>query len=227
MKQTVHIVDDEPGMVQIASKVLESEGYIVRSDTDALEGLKKIRESTPDLILLDICLGAVSGLDICKELMKDPKTAHVPIIMISVKAEESDVVAGLELGAADYVAKPFRARELVARARMVLRRHRGDAPQQQVERGPFKVDYRSYTATLDGTNLDLTPKQFELLGLFVSREGAVITRGTLLEKVWGADLSKTSRAVDSAVDQLRKKLGEYRDCIKSLKGVGYRFELED
>ena len=227
MKRRIFVLDDEEAMIEIAREILQEGPYIVESETSPLAGLEKIKQTTPDLVLLDISMDKMDGLEVCRQLKTDPKTKSIPIVFISVKAKETDVVVGLEMGADDYISKPVRESELLARIKAVLRRTKADEVINVSECGPFKVDHSAYKAWLDGKPLDLNPKQFELLSLFVNNEGKVLTRGTISEKIWGADISGTSRTLNSTVDQLRKNLGPYREWIKNLKGVGYRFEVEE
>jgi DNA-binding response OmpR family regulator len=227
MEKRIFIVDDEIAMSKIATKFLERDHYAVKNDTNPVQALQKIKADPPDLVLLDICMPGMNGLDFCRKMKEDPKTAHVPIIFLSVKSEESDVVVGLELGAEDYIRKPLRGPEFLARVKAALRRHESPLPRQQLELGPFQVDLGTYKASLAGENLELTPKQLELLAFFIRNPGRVLTRTTISMNVWGADLTGSSRAIDSAVDQLRRQLGRYRNCIEGLRGVGYRFEVDD
>ncbi len=227
MNQRIFIVDDEPDMVRIAADLLEEEGYHVTASTHPEEAIKKIRTNPPDLILLDIRMPDKDGLEVCRELKSDPQTNSVPIIMISVKAEEADVVLGLELGAEDYIPKPYRRRELLARVKTALRRA---DPNQKVERlqvGPFTLDFGSYQAFINKKELSLTPKEFELLSFFLKREGRVLTRAMISESVWGVEYTGSTRTIDVHVDMLRRKLGKWGDAIVGLKGVGYRFEVPD
>jgi len=227
LKKKIFILDDEPDMVKIATDLLTSEGYFVQSDTSPISALKKIPQNPPDLLLLDIKLPEKDGFQVCREMKDNPKTKHIPIIMISVKADESDVVVGLELGAEDYISKPYRRQELLARVKKVLRRQGPEIEGQKVQAGPLRVDYDSYNAWADKKQLNLTPKEFELLGFFLRREGRVVTRACISEHVWGTEFTGSTRTIDVHVDQLRKKLGRFAEFIKSLKGVGYRFELDD
>jgi DNA-binding response OmpR family regulator len=224
MNRRVFIIDDEPDMIKIATDLLESEGYVVSSATHPRDGLKKIQANPPDLLLLDLRLPDVTGFDLCKQIKADPKTRGVPVIMVSVQSEEMDIVLGLEVGADDYISKPFRKRELLARVKAVLRRHTDEPAPQRVEVGPITLDYKSYSARVNKKTLELTPKEFELLGFFLKREGHILTRAVISESVWGHEHHGSSRTIDVHVDQLRKKLGSLSDWIKSLKGVGYRFE---
>jgi len=214
-------------MVKIATDLLEPEGYIVTSSNHPAEGLKKIRGGPPDLILLDVRLPDMDGYQVLKELKGDPRTKGVPVVMVSVKSDESDIVVGLEMGAEDYITKPFRRRELLARVKTVLRRIHAVPDPERLQVGDIVLDYGSYTATIGRKALTLTPKEFELLGFFLRMQGRILTRATISEAVWGIEFTGTSRTIDVHVDQLRRKLGKHGECIKGLKGVGYRFEMED
>ncbi len=228
MGRRVFIIDDEPDMVKIATDLLESESYVVTSFLSPKDALKKIQDNPPDLLLLDIRLPEMDGFQVCKLLKSDPKTRSVPIIMVSVKSDETDVVVGLEMGADDYLTKPLRKRELLARVKTVLRRQEGDAADdQRLQIGPIVVDYGSYEASLNKKALDLTPKEFELLGFFLKRKGRVLTRAVISENIWSTEFTGSTRTIDVHVDTLRKKLGKYGSAIVSLKGIGYRFEWDE
>lgn len=224
LSKRVLIIDDETDMHTVANELLNGEGFIVQYCEHPTEGLKSIRQSPPDILLLDIRLPEKDGLEILKELKADPKTRHFPVILVSVKSEETDVVLGLELGAEDYVTKPFRKRELMARIKTALRR--SDAPEdpQTVQSGPIKLDYGRYEAQVKNKPVNLTPKEFELLGFLMKREGRVVTRPTISQNVWQSEFTGSTRTIDVHVDQLRRKLGRHGAWIKGLKGIGYRFE---
>lgn len=224
MNKRIFIIDDEPDMVKIAVDLLESEGYVVGSQGDAVSGLKKIRANPPDLIILDLRLPDIHGFDVCKEIKADPKICHVPVIMVSVKSEEADVVTGLELGADDYVIKPFRKQELLARVKRIMKRWDPSIGEQKVDTGPLHLDYANHTVTLHKKPLALTPKEFELLGFFMKKPHRVLTRAAISESVWGTEFTGSTRTIDVHVDQLRRKLGKVGAWLEGLKGIGYRFE---
>jgi len=220
------MIDDEPGMIEIATLLLEADGFVVNSDTHPLSGLKKIKAHPPDLILLDIALPDKDGFEVCKEIKSASKIGHIPVIMLSIKSEEANVVAGLKVGADDYITKPFRQQEMLARIHTALNRQDGGVPSRELKSGPFRIDYKSYSAWLGKSKLDLTPKEFELLAFFIKNSGCVLTRKTISESIWGIDFSSSSRNVDTHIDRLRKKLGRHGSKLKGLRGVGYRFEVD-
>jgi two-component system alkaline phosphatase synthesis response regulator PhoP len=224
MKVRIYIIDDEPDMAKIGTDLLVGAGYTVNSFTQPVQGLKELRSNPPDLLLLDLRMPEKDGFEVLREMKADVKTKSIPVIMVSVQADEADVVVGLEMGADDYIAKPFRKRELLARVKTVLRRQNSLPDDKKVSYGPIHVDYGRYVATINKKPVDLTPKEFELLGLFLQREGRVLSRAVISEAVWGSQFTGTTRTIDVHVDTLRKKLGKYGDWIHSLKGVGYRFD---
>lgn len=224
LKKRLFIIDDEADMIRIATDLLEPEGFLVLSAKHPEQGLKTIRANPPDILLLDVRLPDKDGFEVLREIKADAKTHHVPVIMVSVKADEADVVIGLEFGADDYVAKPFRKRELLARIKAVLRRREAHPNEQKVELGPLHLDYARYVATINKHNIDLTPKEFELLGYLMQRIGRVNTRAAMSEAVWGTEYLASTRTIDVHVDTLRRKLGKLGSWIVGLKGVGYRFD---
>lgn len=224
MKKRIFIIDDEPDMARIAQDLLEEEGFSVSSFTTPKEGMEKLIANPPNLLLLDIRLPEKDGFSVCKEIKSNPKIKHVPVIMVSVKSEETDVVVGLEVGAEDYISKPFRKKELIARVKAVLRRTEGLPVPQKIESGAIEIDYASYSARINKKALDLTPKEFELLWFFVQNPGRVLRRALLSENVWGVEFTNSTRTIDVHVDQVRKKLGKFGFYIQSLKGVGYKFD---
>lgn len=224
MNKRIHIIDDEEDMIKIATDLLQSEGFTVVASTHPKDGLKKLRNSPPDLLILDIRLPDMDGIQVIREMKADPKLKSIPVIMVSVKSDESDVVLGLELGAEDYMAKPFRKRELLARVRLVLRRYSTEPEAPRMTVGSFSIDYRSYTFSVNSKTITLTPREFELIGYLLSMDNRIVTRASISEAVWGTEFTGSSRTIDVHVDQIRRKLGNYGECIKSLKGIGYRFE---
>jgi DNA-binding response OmpR family regulator len=227
MTQRILIVDDEPSVTDLLAYNFRRAHYEVEVAADGAAALRLARENSPDLILLDLMLPEIDGLDVCRELRK---TSDVPIIMITARGEEMDRVVGLELGADDYVPKPFSVRELLARVKAVLRRthpQNGESAGSEIIYGPndLVLDSDSRTAATGETPIDLTRLEFDLLQHLVLNAGRVLTRERLLEEAWGYDYAGNTRAVDSAIKRLRAKLkacGTDADMIESVRGIGYR-----
>ncbi|MBN2117563.1 MAG: response regulator transcription factor [Anaerolineales bacterium] len=230
MTQRILVVDDEPAVTDLLAYNLRKAHYDVLTAADGRTALRLAGESKPDLILLDLMIPEVDGLDVCRELRK---SSGVPIIMITARGEEVDRVVGLEIGADDYVTKPFSVRELMARIKAVLRRARNggtDASRQEpatILRGPgnLLMDVERRAVTVAETSIELTRLEFDLLHRLLINSGRVLTRERLLEQAWGYDYIGDTRAVDSAVKRLRAKLRQAApeaDCIESVRGLGYR-----
>jgi len=228
MTHRILIVDDEPAVRDLLAYNLRKAHYDVITAADGREALQVATESIPDLILLDLMIPEVDGLDVCRELRK---TSDVPVIMITARGEEIDRVVGLELGADDYVTKPFSVRELMARVKAVLRRARSEEGEsgESMLPGPggLRMDLDARTVFVGETNLNLTRLEFDLLYHLLSNVGRVLPRERLLEQAWGYDFAGDTRAVDSAVKRLRAKLRAVKpeaDGIDSVRGIGYRFK---
>ena len=229
--RSVLVVEDEENLLEALRYNLEREGYKVHSATDGGEGLEMARKLKPSLILLDIMLPTLDGFEICRILRRE---SEVPILMLTAKGEEVDRVVGLELGADDYITKPFSIRELVARVRNTLRRtrHLEDHPSGRGEErnyriGSLEIDLNSHEARLGGQPLNLKPKEFDLLALLVANKGRAFTRDQILEKVWGYDYIGQTRTVDVYISWLREKLQADPDIahsIVTIRGVGYRLD---
>lgn len=225
------VVDDEASIRELLSFNLKKNGYSVETAADGREALEKALQA--DLVLLDLMLPEVDGLEVCRRLKADPQTSGIPIIMLTAKAEEIDRVLGLELGADDYVVKPFSMRELLARVKAVLRRSaasssagRDEAREESLTIGGLRLDFSSYQAWLHGEPVSLTPKEYELLKLLVTNPGRAFTRDELLERIWGYEYYGDTRTVDVHIRHLRAKLkGDptVSDAIETVRGVGYRF----
>ncbi len=219
--ETILVADDEASIRELLSLYLEREGFAVITAADGDAALAAARERQPDLIVLDLMMPKHSGYEVCRELRRD---SDVPILMLTARSEEVDRIVGLELGADDYLGKPFHPRELTARVKAILRRA-GAAPQRErgsVAVGPLRVDWRRHEATLDGAPLQLRNKEFELLRQLAEHEGIVLTREQLLETVWGYDYFGETRTVDVHVNQLRRKLSSDALAIETVRGVGYK-----
>lgn len=218
-------VDDEQSIRELLAFQLQKHGYEALMAEDGQEALAKAEGM--DLILLDLMLPGLDGLEVCRRLKADKRTARIPIIMLTAKAEEIDKVLGLELGADDYVVKPFSVRELMARVKAVLRRSSQEGPQEEaLQIDCLRLDFSSYQAWLAGEELVLTPKEFELLKLLVTSPGRAFSRDELLERIWGYEYYGDTRTVDVHIRHLRAKLGErpgLSERIETVRGVGYRF----
>ncbi|HET9870315.1 MAG TPA: response regulator [bacterium] len=226
MKQ-IFVVEDEKDLSDLLTYNLEKDGYRVLSEMDGESAMRKIPDKMPDLVLLDLMLPKADGLTVCKTLKGNPKTAHIPVVMLTAKGEESDKIVGLELGADDYITKPFSVKELLARIRAVLRRF--DKAQEGEPLQKFKdlvLNRQKHEVTLKTQGLDLTAKEFELLDYFLTHAGRVLSRDVLLNNVWGYDYFGTTRTVDVHVRRLREKLGTYQKYIQTVKGYGYLFKDE-
>jgi DNA-binding response OmpR family regulator len=222
----VLIIEDEPDIRDLLAFHLEREGYAVTMSGNGAEGLRLARAAPPDLILLDLMLPEVDGFEVCRRLRQDPATRAVPLVMLTARGDEVDRVLGLELGADDYVVKPFSPREVVARVRAVLRRSRPVAGTTPVTIGPLQIDAAAHTVSVDGVPVNLTRREFDLLRALVEARGRVLSREFLLDHVWGYTAAGEieSRTVDVHVRRLRQKLGPAGPRIGTVTGVGYRLE---
>jgi two-component system phosphate regulon response regulator PhoB len=229
-KPLILVVDDEPDIVDTLVYNLQQEGYRTRSAKLGAEAVKQARERpTPDLVLLDLMLPDISGTEVCRSLRGDEATRRIPVIMLTAKDAEIDRVVGFEVGADDYVTKPFSVRELMLRIRAVLRRAK-DAPVAPATRilefGQLRVDPEAHQVWADGQEVVLTALEFRLLTTLLERRGRVQTRTTLLEDVWGIHADITTRTVDTHVKRLREKLGSAGDYVETIRGVGYRLRAQ-
>lgn len=221
------LVEDEAAITEPLAEALEREGFSARVAGTAAEALAMASESEPDLVLLDIGLPDGSGLDVCRTLREQ---GDVPVIMLTARGSEADRVVGLEMGADDYVVKPFSAREVAARVRAVLRRAQGPGGGESFQVGELTVDAGRHTATLGETELDLSRKEFELLRALISRAGSVISRQALIEEVWDMNWFGSTKTLDVHMSGLRRKLGDdpkHPTYIHTVRGVGFRFSAPD
>lgn len=224
MKSKILIVDDEPDVVDLLEFNLRGAGFEIATAADGSEALKKARSGSPNLILLDLMLPEMDGLEVCKLLRRDPATSGIPIIMLTAKAAEIDRVLGLELGADDYVTKPFSPRELVLRVKGLLRRREAsNKSTEQIRVGKLLLDIPKHVVSVKGTAIDLTATEFKLLTLLVQRRGRVQSREKLLQDVWQYDNIIDTRTVDTHMRRLRDKLGTEAKSLETVRGVGYRF----
>ena len=218
------VVDDEPDAVDLIGFNLRSAGYDVATASDGEEALNKAKSQLPDLIVLDLMLPEVDGLEVCKILRRDPATAAIPIIMLTAKAAEIDRILGLELGADDYVTKPFSPRELVLRVKNSLNRGRtaGDK-KERIQMGELLIDVPRHLVSVQGKHIELTATEFKLLTVLAQRRGRVQSREQLLHDVWSYERVIDTRTVDTHMRRLREKLGRASRYLDTVRGVGYRF----
>jgi len=225
-KTTVLIIEDEKNIRELIKYNLQDDGYLVSEETSGDSGLRRIQQDLPDLVLLDLMLPGMDGLSVCKAVKQNPKTASVPVIMLTAKGEEIDKVLGLEIGADDYITKPFSPRELVARVKAVLRRGREIPADVKLTVGTLELDDARHIVSIKGKAVDLTSKEYDLLKALLEARGRVLSRDYLLERVWGYDKSVNieTRTVDMHVGQLRKKIKNEAERLVTIKNVGYRFD---
>lgn len=228
--ERILVIEDETDILEVIEYNLKREGFRVSGLKNGHEALRRIRKDPPDLVVLDLMLPGLDGIEICRQMKRDQQTRTIPIIMVTAKGEESDVVLGLGVGADDYVPKPFSPRELLARVRAVLRR----APLQEdqssgarISRAGLVIDPTSHKVTIDGREAPLTATEFRLLHTLASHSGRAFTRENLLNRVIGESIVVLDRNIDVHIRAIRKKLGPYRDWIETVRGLGYRFREED
>lgn len=216
------VIEDEQDVVDMLTLNLrKTGGFAVSSAADGASGLAKAREELPALIILDLMLPKMPGLEVCKILKSDSATKHIPIIMLTAKAEEIDRIVGLEFGADDYVTKPFSPREIVLRIKAIMRRGKGDLTETMTI-GAITIDPARHHVTVGGKVVRLTTVEFKLLSMLMQRRGRVQARDRLLNEVWGYEAVIDTRTVDTHVRRLRKKLGKAADAIETVRGFGYR-----
>jgi two-component system phosphate regulon response regulator PhoB len=224
MSETVLIVEDEADVADLLVYNLQKAGYKTVTARDGDAGLRKAREILPSVVILDLMLPGLDGTEVCRQLKVDSKTALIPIIMLTAKAEEVDRIVGLELGAEDYVTKPFSPREVVLRVKSILRRAKGEPSAAEIVKdGDLVVDRAQHQVTIKGKPVELTATEFKLLALLMERRGRVQTRDMLLSDVWEYTGDVDTRTVDTHVRRLRDKLGKAADRIETVRGVGYRY----
>jgi len=224
-KQIILIVEDEEDILELVSFHLEEADFLTLKAPNADDAFELIEKSPPDAIILDIMLPDQSGIEICKALKQREETRHIPVVMLTAKGEEIDRVLGFELGADDYVTKPFSPRELVLRVKAILKRIQSPTESKEViQISGITIDKPKHQVLLDGKPLVLTVTEFKLLLTLIERKGRVQSRDMLLETVWGYDYPGFTRTVDTHMRRLRSKLGRWSDCIETVRGVGYRFK---
>lgn len=220
---TILVVDDEPNIVELARLYFEREGYKVEAATKGNEAVARIDSIKPALVVLDLMLPDMDGFEVCRQIRKK---SDVPVLMLTARREDTDKIVGLELGADDYLTKPFNPRELVARAKAILRRYKtGVSPGKAIEVGNLRIDPARREATVEGKPLQLRSKEFALLTTLAQNLGVVFSREQLLETVWGFDYYGETRTVDVHINHLREKLAESNVTIETVRGTGYKMTL--
>lgn len=228
IKQKILIVDDDPDIRRLVEMVLQREGFNVNATASATEFFKVLPTFKPDLAVLDLQLPDEDGFGIIKKLRANPATLHLPVVMLTVQSVDSYKIAGLEIGADDYVVKPFNQGEFVARLKAILRRTKPKEPTLSIiEDGAIKLFIDQHRVEVDKKPLDLSPKEFDLLAALMRAKNSVLTRDTLCETVWGHELVGNTRTVDVHVGRLRKKLGKYESKIETVERIGYRYLPEN
>jgi len=225
-REHILVVDDEEDLLELVNFNLSKEGYRVTCLASGEDAVRRVGKELPDLVILDLLLPRVDGLEICRTLKSDERTRRIPVVMLTAKGEEADVVAGLELGADDYITKPFSPRVLMARLKAVLRRSQRTAPADEgkvIRAASLVIHPGRHEVTIDGEPISLTLSEFRLLHFLAQRPGWVFTRSQIVDAVKGSDYPVTERSVDVQVVGLRKKLGDHGRVIETVRGVGYRF----
>jgi DNA-binding response OmpR family regulator len=223
MQDTILLVEDDADMVNLLRYSLSKAGFALLIASDGLKGLEIARKNLPDLVVLDIMLPQMDGYAVCKAIRNSSETKTLPIIILTARAEPSQRIHGLELGADDYMTKPFSPRELILRVQALLRRARSSTQNEGPEVGVFHLDKNKFEIRLEGRRLDLTPIEFKLLTVLVERRGHTQSRETLLDAVWGYQNPMDTRTVDTHIRRLREKLGRHAPWLETLRGEGYRF----
>ena len=227
MASKILIVEDEPDIVELLVYNLDQAGFKTDAVFNGADALDRVKVQAPDLVLLDLLLPEVDGLEVCRTLKRDPETASIPIIMLTAKGEAIDRIVGLELGADDYITKPFSPREVMLRIRAVLRRAPNvprNKPANQIQIDGLKIDLDRHQVFSNGSVIDLTATEFKILSLFAHSPGRVFTRSILMDAVWGQEYYGIERTMDTHVSRLRRKLGQFGERIETVHGVGYRLK---
>ena len=224
MKKMILIIEDEEDIVELVKYNLEKEGFSVRSADDGEEGLRMIRTHKPSLVILDLMLPGIDGLEVAKKIKRDDNLVHIPLIMLTAKSSESDIVVGLELGADDYITKPFSPKVLISRIKAVLRRYEVPATQKRIKVDKLAIDSIRHKVSFAGKEIALTLTEYKLLEFMAQRPGMVLSRAKLLDGVFGYDAAVYDRTVDVHIKSLRHKLGKGKDLIETVRGMGYRFK---
>ena len=222
---TILVVDDEADIVDLIAMNLQRNGFTTVTAADGIEAVVKAKAQPPDLILLDLMMPGKDGFTVFKELRADARTQHVPVLMLTAKGDLHDRITGLELGADDYVSKPFSPKELMLRVKALLKRTKRVTVDANLTEGVFQLDRNSLKLFLAGSPVDLTATEFKLLRILIEGNGSPVDRETLLREAWGYADTTLSRTLDTHVKRLREKLGRYADCVQTVRSVGYKFVI--
>jgi two-component system phosphate regulon response regulator PhoB len=224
MEERILVVDDEPDLLELVRVNLVQAGFAVATAATGREALDSFRREVPHLVVLDLMLPDIPGTEVCRKIRSDPTGARIPVIMLTARGDEVDRVVGFELGADDYVTKPFSPRELVLRVRAVLRRQsQPNDESDTLEQGSLRLDSTRHRCFVDDDEIELTAKEFDLLDYLMRRPGRAMTRDQLIDAVWGSEITVTTRTIDTHLKRLREKLGDAGTTIETVRGVGYRF----
>lgn len=225
MKKKILVIDDEQSIREVVKDILEHEGYNVILGANSEEAIRKAIALVPDLIVLDLGIPSIGGLEVCRILRKETNTKTIPIIILTVRSREIDKIIGLEMGADDYITKPFNKGEFIARVKAVLRRvEYRESEEDIINIGNIIIDKEAHTVEVNGKKIELRPKEFNLLYVLTEKKGTVLSRDYLCESVLGYEYFGSSRAIDAHLKNLRKALGKEGDIIKTIRGVGYKIE---
>lgn len=226
-KERILIVDDEEDILELVKFNLNKEGYKTMSATTGEQALDIAEKNQTDLIILDLMLPGIDGLEVTRIIRNNPELHTIPIVMLTAKGDESDIITGLELGANDYMSKPFSPKELIARIRNIFRRRQKlleTKSEKIIKEQGLVIDHNKHIVTLDNNPIPLTPSEFELLTMLIKKKGWVFTRGQIIDGIRGENYAVTERSIDVVVVGLRKKLGEYGKAIETVRGIGYKFK---
>lgn len=216
------VVDDEPDILEFIAYNLKREGYSVSLASNGQEGIERATENTPDLIILDVMMPVLDGIEACRRLREKDQFKNTFIVFLTARSEEYSEIAGFNVGADDYISKPIKPRVLISRINAILRRKAPTETSTRIHIGNLEIDRESYSVTRDGVKIPMAKKEFELLHLLAGKPGKVFTRENILEKVWGDDVLVVDRTIDVHIRKIREKLGD--EYISTVKGVGYKFE---
>lgn len=224
MKYRILAVDDEEDILTLLEYNLKKAGFEFYSAKDGPEAIELAKKIKPDLIILDIMLPTMEGTEVCKLIKNDETISYIPVIMLTAKGEEIDRIIGFELGADDYITKPFSPRELILRIRAVLRRGKEEKKDRVISAGPFVIDTNNVSVLVNGKKIDFTKNEFKILYELVSSKNRVLSRETIMDRVWGTDIAISDRSVDTLVRRVRTKLGRFAKYIVTARGFGYMFK---